>query len=167
VFKAGEVNTLAGNGETGFADGQGEAARFDHPVGVALADKEGTIVVADMRKRCLRKILGREVTTLAGGSEALGADGAGACARFHEPIALALDERGRLLVVEYDRADTLRVVDASLSPPAWYAFCIDFCFVFYCLVCFCGSDREREPERERERERKRKRGGESDRQTLR
>ena len=32
---------------------------------------------------------------------------------------LALDERGRLLVAEDDRADTLRVVEASLAPPAW------------------------------------------------
>ena len=32
---------------------------------------------------------------------------------------LALDERGRLLVAEYRRADdTVRVVDASLAPPA-------------------------------------------------
>jgi hypothetical protein len=35
------------------------------------------------------------------------------------PYALALDERGRLLVAEAGRADTLRVVDASLAPPAW------------------------------------------------
>jgi hypothetical protein len=67
----------------------------------------------------LRKIVGRQVTTLAGGSEAGTADGAGAGARFNEPFALALDERGRLLVAEADRADTLRVVEASLAPPAW------------------------------------------------
>ena len=30
---------------------------------------------------------------------------------------LALDERGRLLVAEDDRADTLRVVEASLATP--------------------------------------------------
>jgi hypothetical protein len=56
------------------------------------------------------------VTTLAGGSEA---DGAGPGARFTKPCRLALDERGRLLVVEKGRADTLRVVEASLAPPAW------------------------------------------------
>jgi hypothetical protein len=63
--------------------------------------------------------VGRQVTTLAGGSEAGTADGAGAGACFKEPIVLALDERGRLLVAERGRADTLRVVDASLAPPAW------------------------------------------------
>jgi hypothetical protein len=59
------------------------------------------------------------VTTLAGGSEAGTADGAGAVARFKRPWRLALDERGRLLVAECERVDTLRVVEASLAPPAW------------------------------------------------
>ena len=59
------------------------------------------------------------MTTLAGCFEAGTADGAGADARFKQPFELALDERGRLLVAELGRADTLRVVDASLAPPAW------------------------------------------------
>ena len=47
VSKAREVSTLAGNGEEeGFADGQGDAARFDGPHGVALAAND-EIVVAD------------------------------------------------------------------------------------------------------------------------
>jgi hypothetical protein len=37
VSKAGEVSTLAGNGKQGFTDGQGDAARFNWPGGVALA----------------------------------------------------------------------------------------------------------------------------------
>ena len=59
------------------------------------------------------------MTTLAGGSEAGTADGAGPGARLTKPCRLALDERGRLLVSEVSRADTLRVVEASLAPPAW------------------------------------------------
>ena len=58
-----------------------------------------------------------QVTTLAGGSEAGTADGAGAGARFVNPWRLALDERGRLLVVELGRG-VLRVVEASLAPPS-------------------------------------------------
>ena len=46
VFKAGAVSTLAGNVELGFADGQGDTARFNLPCGVALADND-EIVVAD------------------------------------------------------------------------------------------------------------------------
>jgi DNA-binding beta-propeller fold protein YncE len=118
VTMEGAVSTVAGNGEAGYADGEGAAARFNWPVDVVV-DKEGTILVADRGNNMLRKIVGRQVTTLAGGSEAGTADGAGAGARFNEPFALALDERGRLLVAEGNRKDTLRVVEASLAPPAW------------------------------------------------
>ena len=112
VTMAGAVSTVAGNGQKGFADGEGAAARFHYPRDV-VADKEGTIVVADMDNHRLRKIRGGQVTTLAGGSEAGAADGAGAGARFTKPWRLALDERGRLLVSEVGRADTLRVVEAG------------------------------------------------------
>jgi hypothetical protein len=118
VTMEGAVSMVAGNGEPGYADGEGAAARFNAPRAVVV-DKESTIVVAGMRNQHLRKIVGRQVTTLAGCSEAGTADGAGAGARFKKPWQLALDERGRLLVGKLGRADTLRVVDASLAPPAW------------------------------------------------
>jgi len=79
---------------------------------------EGTIVVADTHSHRLRKIRGRQVTTLAG-VEAGAADGTGAGARFKQPWAMALDERGRLLVAEFKWANTLRVVEAGLAPPVW------------------------------------------------
>jgi hypothetical protein len=118
VTMAGAVSTVAGNGEAGFADGVGAAARFHFPADVVV-DRAGTIVVADRKNHRLRKIVGGQVTTLAGASEAGAADGAGAGARFNEPIRLALDERGRLLVAEHGREDALRVVSAALEPPAW------------------------------------------------
>jgi hypothetical protein len=40
VSKAGRVSTLAGNGYQGFADGQGDAARFNRLCGMALADND-------------------------------------------------------------------------------------------------------------------------------
>jgi sugar lactone lactonase YvrE len=118
VTMEGKVSTVAGNVEAGYADGEGAAARFHRPTSVVV-DKEGTIVVADCDNERLRKIVGQQVTTLAGGSEAGTADGVGAGTRFKQPFRLALDERGRLLVAEFGRVDSLRVVDASLAPPAW------------------------------------------------
>jgi len=56
------------------------------------------------------------VVTLAGT-----ADGAGPDARLNKPCRLALDECGRLLVVEFGRKDSLRVVEASLATPPWVA----------------------------------------------
>ena len=69
------MRTLAGNGEAGFADGQ--FVRPGRQPTDVVVDKEGTIVVADHKNERLRKIVGRQVTTLADGPEAGTADGAG------------------------------------------------------------------------------------------
>ncbi len=118
VTMAGAVSIVAGNGEEGFADGVGAAARFNEPCDLVV-DDEGIIVVSDSANHQLRKIVGAQVTTLAGSCKPGTADGAGAVARFNETYALALDERGCLLVTELGRKDTLRVVEASLAPPLW------------------------------------------------
>jgi hypothetical protein len=55
VSKAGEVSTLAGNGESGFADGQGEAARFNEPEGVELAAND-ELVVADTENHAIKVV---------------------------------------------------------------------------------------------------------------
>jgi len=46
VTMDGAVSTVVGNGERGFTDGSGAAARFHNPTGIVV-DREGTIVVAD------------------------------------------------------------------------------------------------------------------------
>jgi sugar lactone lactonase YvrE len=51
----GEVRTLAGQNRPGFADGQGAAAAFDTPTGIAL-DGDGAIVVADTGNDAIRKV---------------------------------------------------------------------------------------------------------------
>jgi hypothetical protein len=61
-------------------------------------------------------IAGSRVTTLAGSNDQGKVDGEGASARFACPSALALDERGRLLVADLNES-CLRVVEASLTPP--------------------------------------------------
>jgi sugar lactone lactonase YvrE len=118
VTMAGAVSTVAGNGEPGFADGAGTAARFHAPSGIVV-DGKGTIIVADQHNHRLRKIVRGQVTTLAGSSDPGTSDGAGARARFTYPVMVGIDERGRLLVAERGRKDTLRVVEASLVPPLW------------------------------------------------
>jgi len=118
VTMAGAVSTVAGNGEPGLADGAGAAARFNAPSGIVV-DGKGTIIVADLHNHRLRKIVGGQVTTLAGSSDPGMSDGAGARARFTCPVMLAIDESGRVLVIERGRKDTVRVVEASLAPPLW------------------------------------------------
>lgn len=67
ISSAGVVSTLAGvAGKSGYADGIGTAARFSHPVGVAV-DAAGTVYVADQRNHVVRKITPAGlVSTLAG-----------------------------------------------------------------------------------------------------
>ena len=55
VTMAGAVSTVAGNGEEGFADGAGAAARLNSPNDLVV-DGEGVIVVADSHNHRLRKI---------------------------------------------------------------------------------------------------------------
>ena len=95
----GRVSTLAG-GERGFADGAGQAARFNTPSSLAI-DAAGTLYVADTGNNAIRRISrdGR-VTTLAGDGLAGYRDGPAAQARFNGPVGLAVDSTGRVIVAD-------------------------------------------------------------------
>jgi sugar lactone lactonase YvrE len=104
------VTTLAGAaGQSGSADGSGNAARFSSPRAVAV-DSQGNVLVADTGNATVRKISpGGVVTTLAGAAgQTGGSDGSGATARFQSPVALALDSAGNLFVA--DSAGALRKI---------------------------------------------------------
>jgi hypothetical protein len=117
VIAEGRVTTVAGRaGQPGFADGDGAAARFHCPQGVAV-DGNNKILIADTKNHRIRMIAGASarVTTMAGSSEAGSVDGSSA--RFDKPYTVVLDEGGRLLVLQSDYPQHLRVVEASLAPP--------------------------------------------------
>jgi hypothetical protein len=135
VSMQGIVSTIAGDGHPGFIDDVLVNARFSSPTGVVV-DGSGKIVVADTGNNRIRAIElpgvcvigaielhGVCVTTLAGGENHAGpastqrVDGLSSEARFKDPSKLALDCRGRLLVTENNRVDTIRIVDAGLLPP--------------------------------------------------
>lgn len=98
------VTTLAGNGrEPGALDGQGVAARFNEPQGIAV-DKDGNVYVADMVNHSIRKITPQGVvTTLAGNINGPNGyvDGKGATARFSAPNGLAMGPDGFLYVGDH------------------------------------------------------------------
>ncbi len=110
VTPQGQVSTLAGNGEPGFADGIGRQARFDGPMGVAV-DDAGRVYVADTWNDRIRVIEpdGR-VRTLAGGERPGHVDGRGDEARFDTPTDLAVAADGRLWVADL-RNDAIRTLD--------------------------------------------------------
>lgn len=100
------VTTLAGlAGSPGSADGNGNAARFNYPSGIAV-DSVGNIYVADTFNNTIRKLklVGTNwvVTTLGGMPDFYGtADGTGNTARFSNPNGVAVDSAGNLYVADF------------------------------------------------------------------
>jgi sugar lactone lactonase YvrE len=96
------VTTIAGNGQRGHADGQGELAQFNWPTGVAIG-ADWTVYVADYANHLIRKISPDGlVATLAGSGERGWLDGPGADARFNGPDGIVLAPSGELYVADAD-----------------------------------------------------------------
>lgn len=96
--------TLAGRGSIGSTDGTGINARFFNPASIAF-NAAGDAYIADFGNHTIRKLAADgTVTTVAGKAGFSGhVDGAGAAARFEQPVALAVDSSGNLFVA--DQAD--------------------------------------------------------------
>ena len=52
----GAVTTVAGSGITGSADGVGDAARFDFPIGIAISQDGSALFVADYENHKIRRV---------------------------------------------------------------------------------------------------------------
>jgi DNA-binding beta-propeller fold protein YncE len=101
ISPEGSVSTLAGTaGQYGSDDGVGSAARFTHPMGIAVAPDGSVIYVADTGNHLLRRVAADgSVTTVAGLPGVVGAtDGAPADVLFQGPTGLALDSDGSLYI---------------------------------------------------------------------
>lgn len=113
----GVVSTFAGlAGVTGSTNGQGAAARFNNPFGVAV-DNAGYVYVADTGNSIIRMITpGGLVSTLAGTALAIGfTDGIGAAARFNSPYGLAADNMGNLFVGDSGNSTIRKIVIATAN----------------------------------------------------
>jgi len=110
TYPGGVVTTLAGSGSAAFADGQGAAASFSDPRGVAVTST-GDIVVADTGNHRIRLItpLGF-VTTLAGSGSGAFADGTGAGASFNSPFGVAVMPSSGVIIVADSGNNRIRLV---------------------------------------------------------
>lgn len=132
---SGRVETLAGGGGPGFADGRGEQARFAFPQGLAL-DDAGNLYVADYNNHRIRRVTpAGEVATITGDGTPGCADGPASVARLRNPHGLAW-HAGVLYVVDAGnqavrrlsqaadggwRLETLAGGPAAAGPPAFVA----------------------------------------------
>ncbi|QTE34877.1 NHL repeat-containing protein [Mucilaginibacter gossypii] len=98
----GVVTTLAGKPAYGAADGQGAAASFHNPAGVAL-DASGNLYVADYANNKIRKVTPQGMVTTIAGTGVYGfANGPGASASFRLPTDIAINSSGDLYVADLD-----------------------------------------------------------------
>lgn len=94
-----DVNTIAGNGVEGYANGTSSNAQFYRPMGMAM-DANGNMYVADRFNHVIRKVTPNgTVSTYAGSVEGDG-DGILTNAKFKEPSGVAVDDLGNIYVAD-------------------------------------------------------------------
>lgn len=95
----GNVITMAGTAEPGYADGPGSTARFNWPVRLTV-DALGNVYVAEFGNHKIRLVTPEgDVTTIAGSSQGF-ADGTGTEAKFDSPHGIAIDANGTMYIAD-------------------------------------------------------------------
>jgi len=127
------VATIAGGDlfEFGDQDGSGDAARLQHPLGVAV--HEGRVFIADTYNHKIKVLDPKsgQVTTFAGTGKAGHVDGPGDRARFYEPGGVSI--AGDRIYVADTNNHAIRMVDLEtrqvetvrfdgLTPPAAWSY---------------------------------------------
>jgi sugar lactone lactonase YvrE len=116
ITPEGLVSTLAGS-RGGFADGKGDVAQFNYPIGVHL-DGDGNLTVADYVNHRIRMVTPDGTTsTIAGSGTAGFLDENGAASQLHSPWGVAVNGDGNLIIADCGNC-VIRVVATELTPPA-------------------------------------------------
>ncbi len=101
----GVISTFAGNGSEGFSGDNGLAtsAKIDAPLGMVM-DSNGNFYFADIAQQCIRKVDGKGfITTVVGTPGVMGFSGDNGLAtnaKLSNPLGLALDKDGNLLIAD-------------------------------------------------------------------
>ena len=104
------MSVIAGNGSAGFADGNGDEARFNKPIRLAPWGP-GAVLVADIYNHSIRIVhADGHVETLVGGPDRQGhTDGPAATARISSPHGVAVSADGTIAVAEAEN-HTIRLI---------------------------------------------------------
>ncbi|SIO14857.1 IPT/TIG domain-containing protein [Chitinophaga niabensis] len=124
------VSTLAGNGNSGYANGKGDEVEFNfkgepwyRSQGIAV-DKDLNVYVADPGNHCIRKIDSTGTVTLfCGNPNSSGyADGKGLDAKFIYPYDVAVDKDGNVFSVDPINWDIRKITpDGTATTWLWAA----------------------------------------------
>ena len=117
VAPDGTTSLVAGDGKAATTDGEGDAAQFNRPSGIAI-DANDIFYVVEHAGHVIRKITpAGSVTTLAGAAGVSGnINGAGANARFDRPFGLAIHPSSPTLYISEWGNHSIRKIDLSLDP---------------------------------------------------
>ena len=119
---ANAVSTLSGGDlfDFGDRDGTGEAARLQHPLGIAV--HEGRVLVADTYNHKIKMLdpASGRVTTIAGTGQPGHADGAASRARFYEPGGISV--AGQVVYVADTNNHAIRTIDLQSSTVSTLTF---------------------------------------------
>jgi sugar lactone lactonase YvrE len=109
----GIVTTFAGNGTSGFQDGNLMGSEFSSPSGMVL-DAQGNMYISDSFNNRIRKIgTDGTVSTIAGNGTAGYVDGPAAQAEFYAPQGLAVDAQGDVFVADYGNNVIRKITSAG------------------------------------------------------
>lgn len=119
----GTVSTFAGSGIAGSTDGQGLAASFNEPWGIA-SDSAGNLYVSDTKSYKIRKITPNgNVTTIAGTGVFGTTNGPVNTARFGFPAGIAVTKDGQTIyVADYNTHVIRRISGGQVSTLAGTVF---------------------------------------------
>ena len=105
------VETIAGNGVPGFADGEASRARFNTPTALTLSPDGKFLFVTDTNNNRIRRIdlANKRVSTFVGGGSGEVVDGPRGQAVLFQPIGIALDSDGVFYISEFGASDIRRI----------------------------------------------------------
>ncbi|MEP7339810.1 MAG: IPT/TIG domain-containing protein, partial [Acidobacteriota bacterium] len=110
----GSVVTIAGNGTAGSSNGTGASARFNGLAGITVDGQTVYVYIADTGNHQIRRLDTSPAVILLAGLDRGFKDGTAAQSRFADPVGIATDGAGHIVIAETTNS-LLREVDPVLA----------------------------------------------------